>query len=86
MRTDLAYPCEARVRYASCGFAPGKVTAGCGRPTARRITIMVPQILLLSILVFLLAKAMPGDALTGLLDPSIDPAALESSEGEAWPQ
>ncbi|MNZ59261.1 Glutathione transport system permease protein GsiC [compost metagenome] len=45
---------------------------------ARRIAIMIPQIFLLSILVFLLAKAMPGDALTGLLDPSIDPAALEA--------
>jgi peptide/nickel transport system permease protein len=42
------------------------------------MVIMVPQILLLSILVFLLAKAMPGDALTGLLDPSIDPAALDA--------
>ncbi|NBD27430.1 oligopeptide ABC transporter permease [Paenibacillus glycinis] len=47
------------------------------KTTARRMTIMVPQIVLLSILVFLLAKAMPGDALTGLLDPSIDPAALD---------
>ncbi|MBW7452836.1 oligopeptide ABC transporter permease [Paenibacillus sepulcri] len=48
------------------------------KTTARRLIIMVPQILLLSILVFLLAKAMPGDALTGLLDPSIDPAALDA--------
>lgn len=39
---------------------------------------MIPQIFLLSILVFLMAKAMPGDALTGLLDPSIDPAALDA--------
>ncbi|WP_128658011.1 oligopeptide ABC transporter permease [Paenibacillus sp. 598K] len=44
----------------------------------RRMTIMVPQIILLSILVFLLAKQMPGDALTGLLDPTIDPAAIEA--------
>ncbi|GBF75007.1 peptide ABC transporter permease [Paenibacillus sp. 598K] len=42
------------------------------------MTIMVPQIILLSILVFLLAKQMPGDALTGLLDPTIDPAAIEA--------
>ncbi|WP_379135004.1 oligopeptide ABC transporter permease [Paenibacillus sp. sgz500958] len=42
----------------------------------RRLFIMIPQIFLLSILVFLMAKAMPGDALTGLLDPSIDPAAI----------
>lgn len=43
----------------------------------RRIMIMIPQILLLSVLVFLLAKAMPGDALTGLLDPNIDPKIME---------
>ncbi|GAS84058.1 peptide ABC transporter permease [Paenibacillus amylolyticus] len=43
----------------------------------RRIMIMIPQIFLLSLLVFLMAKAMPGDALTGLLDPSIDPKALD---------
>ncbi len=39
---------------------------------------MVPQVILLSVLVFLLAKAMPGDALTGMIDPSIDPAAIEA--------
>ncbi|MCR2805271.1 oligopeptide ABC transporter permease [Paenibacillus soyae] len=47
------------------------------RTVARRTTIMIPQIVLLSILVFLLARSMPGDALTGLIDPSIDPAAIE---------
>ena len=30
----------------------------------RRILIMIPEIILLSILVFLLAKAMPGDPFT----------------------
>ncbi|SDZ62532.1 peptide/nickel transport system permease protein [Evansella caseinilytica] len=44
----------------------------------RRIIIMIPQIVVLSLLVFMLAKAMPGDALTGLIDPSIDPAAIEA--------
>src|SRR5690554_4581528 len=39
----------------------------------RRILIMIPQIFLLSLLVFILAKFMPGDALTGLIDPNIDP-------------
>jgi len=38
---------------------------------------MIPQILLLSILVFVVAEFMPGDALTGLIDPNIDPARLE---------
>lgn len=43
----------------------------------RRLLIMIPQVILLSILVFLVAQMMPGDALTGLLDPNIDPAAIE---------
>ena len=30
----------------------------------RRVLIMIPEIILLSILVFLLAKAMPGDPFT----------------------
>lgn len=44
----------------------------------RRILIMIPQVFLLSILVFLMAKAMPGDALSGMLDPNIDPAAIDA--------
>ncbi|NGZ75116.1 oligopeptide ABC transporter permease [Saccharibacillus alkalitolerans] len=44
----------------------------------RRIFVMIPQIFFLSLLVFLLAKAMPGDALTGSIDPNIDPAAIEA--------
>ncbi|OME81429.1 peptide ABC transporter permease [Paenibacillus sp. FSL A5-0031] len=48
------------------------------RTVSRRIVIMIPQIILLSILVFLIAKAMPGDALTGMIDPSIDPAAMDA--------
>lgn len=43
----------------------------------RRLLIMIPQIILLSILVFIMAKALPGDALTGMLDPSVDPSMLE---------
>ncbi len=46
------------------------------RIVARRISIMVPQLILLSIFVFLLAKAMPGDALSGLIDPNIDPQTI----------
>ncbi|MDY0409571.1 oligopeptide ABC transporter permease [Paracerasibacillus soli] len=45
--------------------------------TVRRILIMIPQIILLSVLVFLMAKAMPGDALSGLIDPNVDPERLE---------
>ncbi|NRD78425.1 ABC transporter permease [Bacillus sp. BRMEA1] len=40
----------------------------------RRILVMIPQLLILSVLIFLLAKAMPGDALTGRLasNPKMD--------------
>ena len=44
----------------------------------RRVLLMIPQIFLLSLLVFLLAQAMPGDALSGLIDPNIDPMAIEA--------
>ena len=47
--------------------------------TVRRIGIMIPQLVLLSILVFVLAKMMPGDALSGLIDPSISAAAMEAT-------
>jgi peptide/nickel transport system permease protein len=45
----------------------------------RRIMMMIPQLFLLSVLVFLLAKAMPGDALTGQLagNPKMDAQTLE---------
>lgn len=42
----------------------------------RRILIMIPQVILLSLLVFVLAWLMPGDALTGLIDPTIDPERI----------
>lgn len=43
----------------------------------RRLLITMPQIILLSVLVFIMAQMMPGDALSGLIDPNIDPAAIE---------
>ncbi|NHN32191.1 oligopeptide ABC transporter permease [Paenibacillus agricola] len=44
----------------------------------RRIAIMIPQLVLLSVLIFVLAKAMPGDALTGQLadNPKMDMQTL----------
>lgn len=42
----------------------------------RRLIITIPQILLLSIIVFLMAQMMPGDALSGLIDPNLDPATI----------
>ncbi|WP_153462160.1 oligopeptide ABC transporter permease [Sediminibacillus terrae] len=44
----------------------------------RRLLITMPQVLLLSVLVFLMAQMMPGDALSGQIDPNIDPAAIEA--------
>ncbi|WP_332695435.1 oligopeptide ABC transporter permease [Halalkalibacter lacteus] len=46
--------------------------------TVRRIILMIPQVIFLSLLIFIMAKVMPGDALTGLIDPNIDPAAIEA--------
>ncbi|MFC9417265.1 oligopeptide ABC transporter permease [Bacillus mobilis] len=45
----------------------------------RRFLVMIPQLFVLSILVFLLAKAMPGDALTGkaVNNPKADPKVIE---------
>lgn len=43
----------------------------------RRLLILIPQVLLLSLLVFLLANFMPGDALTGKIDPNTTPVRLE---------
>lgn len=43
----------------------------------RRVLLMIPQLLILSVLVFLLAEQMPGDALSGLVGPNVDPATIE---------
>ncbi|KIL45680.1 oligopeptide ABC transporter permease [Jeotgalibacillus soli] len=46
--------------------------------TIRRILGMIPMLLLISIVVFLLAKAMPGDSLSGEIDPNnTDPEYIE---------
>lgn len=45
---------------------------------ARRFLVMIPQIILLSMLVFALAYFMPGDAFTGMLDPNVQPAQIEA--------
>ncbi|MGT2800930.1 oligopeptide ABC transporter permease [Streptococcus marmotae] len=43
----------------------------------RRLLLMVPQIIILSVIAFAFAKLMPGDPFTGQIDPSIDPEAIE---------
>ncbi|MCM3757900.1 ABC transporter permease [Sporosarcina aquimarina] len=46
----------------------------------RRTLIMIPQLLLLSLIIFVLAKQMPGDAVTGAFmgNPNATPEQMES--------
>ncbi|MGX7012866.1 oligopeptide ABC transporter permease [Vagococcus silagei] len=43
----------------------------------RRVLLMIPQIIVLSLFIFILAKAMPGDPFTGLINPNTDPETIE---------
>lgn len=43
----------------------------------RRLILMIPQIIILSMIVFILAKLMPGDPFTGLITPNTSPAEIE---------
>ena len=45
----------------------------------KRFLVMIPQLFVLSILIFLLAQFMPGDPFTGLITPETDPAVIERS-------
>lgn len=47
------------------------------KTAVRRVLVLIPQLLVLSFLIFLLANFMPGDALTGKIDPNTSPARLE---------
>lgn len=42
----------------------------------RRLLVMIPQLIILSLLVFFLAKLMPGDPLSGMINPNMDPAQI----------
>lgn len=44
---------------------------------ARRFLFMIPQLFVLSVLIFILAKFMPGDPFTGLITPETDPSRIE---------
>lgn len=44
----------------------------------RRVLLMLPQILILSILVFAVARLMPGDPFTGLITQETDPSTIEA--------
>lgn len=53
--------------------------------TLRRTLIMIPQLIILSILIFVLGQLMPGDALSGVADPKVDPNRLEEiRENMGW--
>ena len=43
----------------------------------RRLLIMIPQLLVLSVLIFFLAHLMPGDALRGRVTPDMPPGMLQ---------
>jgi len=44
----------------------------------RRMLIMIPQLLALSLVIFLIAQLMPGDALTGMMDPEFTGQDIEA--------
>ena len=44
----------------------------------RRVLLMLPQIFILSVIAFLIAKMMPGDPFTGLITPETDPNTIEA--------
>lgn len=57
----------------------------------RRVILMIPQVLILSVIVFILGALMPGDALTGLVDPTISPEQVEAMRvqlglNKPWPE
>ena len=43
----------------------------------RRFLVMIPQLFVLSLLIFIMAKFMPGDPFTGLITPQTDPNRIE---------
>lgn len=57
----------------------------------RRFLIMMPQLIILSIIVFFIGKMMPGDPFTGLITGDTDPAAIAELREKAglndpWPE
>lgn len=57
----------------------------------RRGVLMIPQVLILSVIVFILGSMMPGDALTGLIDPTISAEQIEAMReqlglNKSWPE
>lgn len=53
------------------------------KTVVRRILIMIPQLFVLSLFIFILAKQMPGDPFTGLITPQTDPNVIEELKEKA---
>ncbi|MGP1594532.1 MAG: ABC transporter permease [Treponema sp.] len=54
------------------------------KTVVRRILIMIPQLFILSIIVFLIGKMMPGDPFTGLItNPKVDAHRIEELREKA---
>lgn len=49
----------------------------------RRILVMIPQLFVLSLLIFIMAGFMPGDPFTGMITPDTDPARIEELRQQA---
>jgi peptide/nickel transport system permease protein len=49
----------------------------------RRLLVMIPQLIVLSLLIFWLAKLMPGDPFSGLIGPNTDPNHIARLREEA---
>ncbi|WP_314011185.1 oligopeptide ABC transporter permease [Pseudostreptobacillus hongkongensis] len=49
----------------------------------RRTILMIPQLAILSVIVFVVAKLMPGDPFTGLISPTTPPEAIERLRQQA---
>lgn len=43
----------------------------------RRILVMIPQVFILSVFIFIVAQAMPGDPFSGLINPNMSADAIE---------
>ena len=55
------------------------------KTVVRLLLVMIPQIIILSMIVFTVAHFMPGDPFTGQLDPNIDPQQLDAlREAAGW--
>lgn len=49
----------------------------------RRFLVMIPQLFVLSLLIFVMAQFMPGDPFTGAITPETDPARIEELREKA---